>query len=251
MPTIFQLKIIENRSLILDLIESVMRSDGKGHICVIEGNVLTNAHYNVDYRDWINRALTNICDGSSIAKLGGLIRGVKIETYTGPELFIDCLKEKKYRSFFLGSSERVLKGLKSEIEKNDEAINSMVFMELPFRSVEGFDYESIGKAIDSDNPDIIWVSLGSPKQDLFIKNLMPHVNRGVYVGVGAAFNFYSGLKEEKRAPLWMRQMHLEWLYRSVCEPRIAKRAFRYLLALPSIVFSEILNTRKLKKEGKL
>jgi N-acetylglucosaminyldiphosphoundecaprenol N-acetyl-beta-D-mannosaminyltransferase len=81
-------------------------------------------------------------------------------------------------------------------------------------------------------PDIIWVGLGSPKQDLWMAQYRPHLNAPVMIGVGAAFDILSGTK--RQAPLWMRQRGLEWLFRLVQEPRRLWR--RYLMYNPKFIW---------------
>ena len=78
----------------------------------------------------------------------------------------------------------------------------------PFLNVEDFDYLKISKLINQNKPDIIWIGLGAPKQEIFMSKLLPHIDSGLMIGVGAAFNFYSGLDEYKRAPYLMKKYHL-------------------------------------------
>jgi N-acetylglucosaminyldiphosphoundecaprenol N-acetyl-beta-D-mannosaminyltransferase len=74
---------------------------------------------------------------------------------------------------------------------------------------------------------------------------LPYLNSGVLFGIGAAINFYINEGSIKRAPSWMRKLHFEWLYRVVQEPnRIGKRAFQYLILIPSLIFIEINHKRK-------
>ncbi|MCS2525263.1 WecB/TagA/CpsF family glycosyltransferase [Bacteroides ovatus] len=58
--------------------------------------------------------------------------------------------------------------------------------------VDQFDYPAIAKQINELHPDIVWVSLGAPKQETFIHNIFPCIEQGVLFGIGAAFNFYTG-----------------------------------------------------------
>ena len=113
----------------------------------------------------------------------------------------------------------------------------MPFVELPFCPVEEFDYSAIAARLNDSGADIIWVALGAPKQEQFMQRLLPHLSHGVMIGVGAVFNFYSG--HVRRAPAWMRSLHLEFLYRIFTEPRKQlKRCRDILITLPSIFFKE-------------
>ena len=174
--------------------------------------------------------------------------GTDYKNYCGADLFLDYIKRRKYKQFFLGASRKVLDGLKVEMTKLDPAIANMRFEELPFRKVEEFDYEGIAAMINEDAPDIIWVSLGCPKQEQFMQRLQPHLKRGVMFGFGAIFNFYSGLEDApKRAPKWMINMRLEFLYRIFSEPKKQiKRCWMIANTLPKAYRAE----RKVKKQSK-
>jgi N-acetylglucosaminyldiphosphoundecaprenol N-acetyl-beta-D-mannosaminyltransferase len=171
---------------------------------------------------------------------------IRTSTYTGPELFNDCIN-KKYRQVFLGNSKENLQLLKEKFEEQKLDLTLFKFQELPFCKVEDFEYKEISKDVNDFNPDLVWVSLGAPKQEQFISMLFPFIEKGVLFAIGAAFNLYLGKAENKRAPKWMRQIHLEWLFRVFQEPkRVGKRAFAYLILLPKIIIEEKIriNTRR-------
>ena len=134
--------------------------------------------------------------------------------------------------------QETLAALKENLVKIDARIAEMTFYELPFRSVDQFDYQGIAKEVNADGADIIWVALGAPKQEMFMNKLKPYLNRGIMIAVGAAFKFYSGL-EEKRAPGWMVRHHLEFIYRIFSEPKKQlKRCWWIVITLPGLLFGE-------------
>jgi N-acetylglucosaminyldiphosphoundecaprenol N-acetyl-beta-D-mannosaminyltransferase len=86
--------------------------------------------------------------------------------------------------------------------------------------------------INEAKPDILWIGLGSPKQDYWMSLHRSLLDVPVMIGVGAAFDFIAGVK--KQAPRWMQRCGLEWLFRLCCEPgRLWKR---YLLGNPYFVY---------------
>jgi len=221
------------------IIQSTIEQKEKGYVCSVEGNILSVANTDDAYNIIVNNSIVNICDGNSIAMLASLIHRKKYKTYIGADLFIKYIRMAKYKSFFLGNTEEVLAGLKANLVQFDSAINEMKFQTLPFHKVEDFDYPAIAEMVNKDNPDIIWVSLGAPKQEEFMANLCPHINRGVMFGFGAILNFYSGIGENKRAPKLLLSLKLEWLYRILTQQkRIRIRAFQYIKILPKIILQE-------------
>ena len=146
---------------------------------------------------------------------------------------------KKFRQFFLGNTPEVLEGLRKNLSKIDPRIQNMRFETLPFRSVDDFDYKGIAEMINADNPDIIWVSLGAPKQEMFMARLKPYLKRGVMFGYGAIFNFNAGVGNVKRAPQWMLALRLEWLHRALEQPKKnIPRYWNFIISLPKMIRDE-------------
>ncbi len=83
----------------------------------------------------------------------------------------------------------------------------------------------IRKALLAARPDIVYVALGSPKQERLIRELRPLLPQAWWIGVGISFSFLCG--RVKRAPLWMQRIGLEWVHRLAQEPR--RLARRYLV----------------------
>lgn len=96
--------------------------------------------------------------------------------------------------------------------------------------------------LNAAQPDIIWVGLGSPKQDLWMHAYCDHLNAPLLIGVGAAFDFLSGTKPQ--APRWMQRSGLEWLYRLLTEPRrLGKRYIVYNARFISLLVRAALSGR--------
>jgi N-acetylglucosaminyldiphosphoundecaprenol N-acetyl-beta-D-mannosaminyltransferase len=115
----------------------------------------------------------------------------------------------------------------------------MKFLSLPFGEVEVFDYYRIAQWINDDNPDIIWISLGAPKQEQFMNRLKPFLKKGVMFGIGAAFKFHSGINKYKRAPRWIIRLRMEWFFRILQEPRrMIKRYGHVAISWPRLIWKE-------------
>ena len=108
---------------------------------------------------------------------------------------------------------------------------------MPYKKVEDFDYEEVAYFINKLSPDYIWVSLGAPKQERFMSILLPKINRGMLLGVGAATNYFSG--EIKDIPNWTKKLHVVWVYRIFTEPKKQlKRLQSILLTFPKMINEE-------------
>lgn len=108
-------------------------------------------------------------------------------------------------------------------------------------AVDTFDAEQLAEieTIRKANPDFVWIGISSPKQDYWMMKAAPLVGHGIFIGVGAAFNFHAGTV--RRAPAFMRNNGLEWLHRLLSEPRRLWK--RYLLLAPRFIWLLIISRR--------
>ena len=225
-----------NHKTFYDVIKNSIQDKNKGYVCVVDVNVLTMAQNNLSYKNVINCSLINTCDSGSIAMLVKWIHNQKCESLNGPEIF-EYFIEKDYKHLLLGSTKEITDNIRQVlISKNMGAVNLHV-IPLPFRSVENFDYQLIAKKINKVEPDIIWVSLGAPKQEIFMNKIEPLLNHGVLFGIGAAFNFYIG--KLSALDFKIGSLRFIWLNRLFNEPqKIAPRVISYILSLPALYWEE-------------
>lgn len=217
------------------------------YICVADGNVVSTVYHDGEYRSVVDGAMFSIVDSSWIPVLVRRLTGGRWVQYCGSDIFRDITACGKYRQYFLGSSADVLEALKTNLTAVDPGIAGMSFAELPFCDVDEFDYEGIARRINADSPDIVWLSLGAPKQERFAARLTPLLDRGVVIPVGAVFNFRAGLGI-RRAPQWMVNCRLEWLWRIFSEPgKQIRRCRRIADTFPKVYRSERLSRSKMEK----
>lgn len=238
METYFNIRYEMDKQAVWRVIDEQLSRNQPGYICVADGVILNIANRDANYLKVINGSMFSICDSSYVPIYLKWIYGIKREQYCGSQIFMDIIKMKKYRMFFMGTSTQTLTALKNNLIKWDGRIAEMMFYELPFRAVEDFDYKAIAEKVNTDGADVIWVALGAPKQEIFMSKLKPYLNRGVMIAVGAAFKFYSGL-DEKRAPQWMVKHHLEFVYRIFSDPKKQLRRCAWIvITLPKLLFGE-------------
>lgn len=244
MKTYFKVRFEMDRRTVHACISKRLSNPGSDYICVADGVILNTANRNEEYLDVVNGGMFSICDSSYVPLYIKWIYGKKYSQYCGSEIFMDIIASRKYRMIFLGTQQPILNGLKNNLTNYNPDVAEMKFIELPFRKINEFDYEAIARMIEEDGADIIWVSLGAPKQEYFMSMLKPHLNHGVMIAVGAAFKFFSGLKES-RAPMWMVKHHMEFIYRLCQDPKKQMRRCGWIIAtLPQMLFNEWRNKKK-------
>ena len=234
----FNIRYEFDKEQVWNRIDEQVLSNKSAYICVADGVVVDNVQRDLKYRNTVNGSMFAICDSGWVPVYLRWIYGIDRKQYCGPMIFKDLVAQGKHRMIFMGTNQKTLDSLQKELAKMNPDVMGMTFYELPFKTVDEFDYPAIAKMIEEDNADIVWVALGAPKQDFFMSLLKPHLKRGVMIGVGAAFNLYSGMGE-KRAPEWVTRMHLEFIYRIMQSPKKQlKRCWGIVTSLPVMLYQE-------------
>lgn len=195
------------------------------YVCVAPVATLVDARRDGQYLAVVNEAGMVTPDGIPVVWLARA-RGCKdIERTYGPDLMLEACKKGQdlgLRHFFYGGTEDTLQKLQQRLLAAYPKIIVAGSYAPPFRPEVWQEEKGIIDRINDSVADIVWVGLGSPKQDLWMHVHRPLLNASVIVGAGAAFDFCSGVKPQ--APRWMRPLGLEWFFRLCCEPgRLWKR----------------------------
>lgn len=237
MEKFFDITYEFSKELVWKRIDSQIALGKPDYICVADGVVVNHVQRNPEYRKTVNDGMFAICDSGWVPLYLKWIYGIQRSQYCGPMIFKDVISQAKYQMIFLGTDTRTLEALRAKLAQLNPAVVAMTFYELPFLSVEEFDYSAIARMIEADGASIIWIALGAPKQDYFMMRLKPYLKHGVMIGVGAAFNFYSGI--EQRAPDWVIRMHLEFVYRIFQSPKKQfVRCMGIITSLPGMLLGE-------------
>lgn len=233
---IFNIHLEFNSDEFFRCIDSRIADKLPGYVCVCDTSVLERTYREQEYRDIINRAFVNTCDGSSIALMAKILYGGNPQVNNGPQIF-DHYTRLNLKQLVLGNTEDIYNKVIEQLKTNGDWQGQLQHMPLPFATVDEFDYKSIAEKINEINPDIIWVSLGNPKQEIFANRIISHVNTGVLFGIGAALNFWCG--DLKLPNLHIGPLKFIWLTRMFQDPkRQIKGNWRVLKALPFIFYQE-------------
>ena len=203
------------------------------HFCPADPTVL--ARSDPSYRAILNAGDLNLPDGMSVVWALRLL-GQKTERITGADAFAtlcDAGRERGLRHYLYGGSPSVAEQLPRSLEAAFPGVLIGGAESPPFGPVGDGELADAAGRIQAAGADLLWVGLGTPKQDLVAERLRRDRAAPVILCVGAAFDFLSGAK--KRAPVWMQRAGLEWAHRLVNEP---KRLWsRYLIGNPRFLVS--------------
>ena len=161
----------------------------------------------------------------------------------GPDLMAALASKMGYRHFFYGGAPGIPEQLVYILKNKYPGINVAGAYSPPFRPLSPEEDEEESKLIQDSEPDIVWVGLGTPKQERWMASHVNRLNGAILIGVGAAFDFHAGTI--KQAPIGIQRSGFEWLYRLIVEPKRLWR--RYFTVIPLFVLHATLQATGLKK----
>jgi N-acetylglucosaminyldiphosphoundecaprenol N-acetyl-beta-D-mannosaminyltransferase len=211
-----------NQELFDTFLDSVKSSKG-GYICFCSTHTVVMAGISSQLANVLRGSLLNCPDGKPLTwgRYGpkNRFRGVDFlrSITTNRELG-------QIKMLVLGGAERHAQRYQDTFESFNRAGMDFVYKPLPMFSYTNIDLDEPAHIIEVIEPRVVWLALGSPKQELVVRELsrkFPHV---LFLTVGAALDFISEVKSE--APYWIRRIGFEWLFRLFQEPiRLGNRYF--------------------------
>ncbi len=184
-------------------------------------------------------------DGMPLVWLGRL-RGHTVERVYGPDVMLAVCERgqaRGYRHFFYGGAEGVAETLVARLRERFPELQVAGVYTPPFRPLTPEEERDVVELINTSGADIVWVGLGTPKQDYFVARFRPLLEAAALIAVGAAFDFHAG--RVRQAPAWMQRSGLEWLFRLTQDPKRLWK--RYVLGNPrfiALVAAQLLAGRK-------
>jgi N-acetylglucosaminyldiphosphoundecaprenol N-acetyl-beta-D-mannosaminyltransferase len=204
------------------------------------------AHKNPELKKILNSADLWVPDGIAPVWCARFKGFSGIQRTPGAEImkaFFAKANKKGYSSFFYGDTEETLTALAEKVSKEYPGHKVVGTFSPPFRSLTQEEGKQVIKMINYKRPDVLWVALGTPKQDRWIFEHKEKLKVPIAIGVGAAFRFLSG--HVKQAPEWVGNYGLEWVWRFFQEPK--KLIRRNLIDVPQFVTLAFLELIGLKK----
>lgn len=207
------------------------------YVCIVNVHSVVTAGQDAALMHIINHADMATPDGAPVAwalRKAGFTRQQRIN---GPDLMNRYLLQAERLNqpvFFYGSTEATLARLRAALLTSFPRLKLAGMVAPPFRALTPQEDRAYVEQINASGACVVFVGLGCPKQEHWMAEHRGRV-QAVMVGVGAAFDYSAGTLQ--RAPLWMRRIGLEWLYRLYREPR--RLAKRYLVTNSVFVFKTL------------
>jgi N-acetylglucosaminyldiphosphoundecaprenol N-acetyl-beta-D-mannosaminyltransferase len=199
------------------------------YVCVVPAHTVMDCRDDPALRDAVNASGLATPDGMSIVWLLRARGYRRTERVYGPDLVLAACRRSLatgWRHFFLGGGDGVAEVLAARLARDFPGLAVAGTLAPPFRPLSPAEDAALCRAVDDARPDIVWVGLGSPKQERWMAAHRGALRAPVLIGVGAAFDLLSG--RVRQAPRWVRRSGLEWLFRLALEPRrLWRRYARY------------------------
>lgn len=180
---------------------------------------LVVARRDAEFRRALESASAVVADGVG-CRLAGILSGVSVgPRITGSDFFVSVmtsLDQAGGRAYFFGSSDAVLAKLALRVSADFPKV-ALRTLSPPYRPWSAEENQHMVEEIRRFNPDVLWVGMTAPKQEKWVAANSAQLKVPVIASVGAVFDYYAGVTH--RAPQWICDLGLEWLYRLPREPR--------------------------------
>ena len=209
-------------------VSEILNFSSNIRVAICNANTLVRSVKDEKIRDSVNNFTVKTPDGFPVAKALSFLEKEKFPRVDGYKVFLQTISdglETNKRHYFFGNNEATTIKMIDNLKENYPSIKISGHI-CPERMTADELVKKHKKDFESIDADIIWVSLGFPKQELFIDKIFTEIDINInIVGIGGVFEWVAGTK--KKAPEWLANIGLEWLLRLIQDP---KRLYkRYLI----------------------
>lgn len=202
------------------------------------------AYWDPKFAEMVNNADLITPDGMPLAKAMKLLYGFQQDRVAGMDILPDLLRkaeEENLGVFFYGGTDEMLQKTKTFVQLTYPKLKEQAYYSPPFRALTAEEEDSVIQRINDSGAHLVFVALGCPKQEKWMASMKGRIN-ACMLGIGGALPVMIGM--QKRAPMWMQKMSLEWLYRLFQEP---KRLFKRYLVTNLLFLCLLIKTLIMKK----
>jgi len=217
----------------------------KGYICLAGVHGVMEAQRNPEVARVLAGAALVAPDGMPTVWVGHYQGHSQMERVTGPDLMLEVMRREEFRGcthFFCGGKEGIARELRDQIVARFPFVKIAGTYTPPFGPMSPEQEKEFIEQIGHLKPDIIWVGISTPKQELFMERYLPLLDTTLMFGVGAAFDFHTGRIAD--CAEWIKRCGLQWFHRLLQDPKHLWK--RYLRNNPSFLFSIALQLTGLK-----
>jgi len=209
-----------NMETTLAHIAALLNKQSKGYVCVAGVHGVMEAQRSRQIAEVYVDSALNLPDGTPLAWVGRLQGHSTMECVTGPALMFEIFRRPEFSHvthFLYGGVEGVAAELRDRVARDFPWVRVVGTATPPFHDLTSAEQEDLIATIAELKPDILWIGLGCPKQELFMSRYLPLLDTRLMFGVGAAFDFHTGRIRDCAS--WIKRAGLHWLHRFLQNPR--------------------------------
>jgi len=250
-PTIDILDIAIHTTCLSQTIQTIsqwIQKNQQHYVCVRDVHGIIRCQKDPFLKQIHDNSGLTVPDGIPLVWIGRMMGYNQMGRVYGPDLMkLLCqisVKKGFTHCLYGGKTIAQVQALKQHLEKEYKGIQINGAFCPPFSSFAAFDDNQLLAHLNSNKVDILWIGVGTPKQEYIMAHLKKHTQTNVIIGVGAAFDILLNIQSD--APDWIKLIGLQWLFRAIQNPkRLGKR---YIKVVPSFIF--LMLRQWLKNRGK-
>jgi N-acetylglucosaminyldiphosphoundecaprenol N-acetyl-beta-D-mannosaminyltransferase len=210
----------------LESIERMIATRRPHYAVTANVDFVVQAQNDVELRRIFFDAHLVLCDGTPLVWASRLLGNPLCERVAGADivpLLLQLAEQRGYRVFFLGAAPDSIERAMANVRSRHPQLTICGYYSPPFNQLLEMDHDEIRRRVVGAQPDLLFVSLGCPKQEKWVAMNYRALGVPVTIGVGATIDFLAG--QVRRAPVWMQRSGLEWVFRLLQEPRRLYRRY--------------------------
>jgi N-acetylglucosaminyldiphosphoundecaprenol N-acetyl-beta-D-mannosaminyltransferase len=219
----------------IDCMRTLLLSQGTTYVCAAGVHGIMEAQRSPSLAAAYSNAALIIPDGMPLVWVGHLQGHKSMQRVTGPDFMLEVFRRPEFRKathFLYGGETGVAQQLKLILNRRFPNVRIAGAATPPFRELSDAERAGLVAEIRHLKPDIIWIGLGCPRQELFMQQYSKLLDARVLVGVGAAFDYHTGRIRDSAD--WVKKAGLQWVHRLVQDPRRLWK--RYLRNNPPFIW---------------
>ena len=223
----------------VSVLENSIANGEQAFVVTANAEIIMMCQQDAEYKKIVSQDAQLVLPDGAGAVWAGRHLGYKVpERVAGFDLYCNLLKEaaaKGYKAYFFGGSPGIAEAAKAKSEELYPGVQVVGCRNGYFKEEES---QAIIEEINASGADMLFAALGAPKQEKWLVRYRDQLKPKILMGIGGSFDVFAGKME--RAPKWMQDASLEWLFRLYKQPS----RFMRMMALPKFVLKVIFNGKK-------
>ena len=216
-------------------VAAVLNGVRKGYVCVAGVHGIMEAQSRDPLAQAYASAEMIVPDGMPLVWVGRLQGHASMQRVTGPDLMLEIFRRQEFADvthYLYGGVEGVAEELRDKLLSQFPRAKIVGARTPPFGDMPLVEQEKLTAEIRELKPDIIWIGISCPKQELFMARHLPELDTKLMFGVGAAFDYHTGRIRD--CADWIKRAGLQWLHRLLQDPQ--RLWWRYLRNNPAFLW---------------